>query len=163
MNNQRNLKGLGGWLIVLGIKIVLSLLLLSFDIYSLYQLFQNEALSQISDQKSELYYPTLMYLLYIESILNIVFFLLSVCAVYLFFSKHLYFPTFYIAFMASFLLVQLCDSAILSVLFTDKNALDTETIMQLATSTMGCLIWTPYLLMSVRVKNTFTQHSKHSA
>ncbi|WP_180009911.1 MULTISPECIES: DUF2569 family protein [unclassified Acinetobacter] len=25
------------------------------------------------------------------------------------------------------------------------------------------MIWTPYLLMSVRVKNTFTQHSKHLA
>ncbi|WP_257225849.1 DUF2569 domain-containing protein [Acinetobacter sp. YH12079] len=44
-----------------------------------------------------------------------------------------------------------------------RSATDTQTIMQLATSTMGCLIWTPYLLMSVRVKNTFTQHSKHLA
>ncbi|MGN0936211.1 DUF2569 family protein [Acinetobacter amyesii] len=44
-----------------------------------------------------------------------------------------------------------------------RSATDTETIIQLATSTMGCLIWTPYLLMSVRVKNTFIQHTKHSA
>ncbi|WP_430623068.1 DUF2569 family protein [Acinetobacter amyesii] len=44
-----------------------------------------------------------------------------------------------------------------------RSATDTETIIPLATSTIGCLIWTPYSLMSVRVKNTFTQHSKHSA
>ncbi|WP_433995230.1 DUF2569 family protein [Acinetobacter amyesii] len=33
-----------------------------------------------------------------------------------------------------------------------RSATDTESIIQLATSTIGCLIWTPYLLMSVRVK-----------
>ncbi|WP_180147050.1 DUF2569 family protein [Acinetobacter sp. YH12052] len=44
-----------------------------------------------------------------------------------------------------------------------RSATDTESIIQLATSTMGCLIWMPYLLMSARVKNTFTQHSKHLA
>ncbi|WP_373686525.1 DUF2569 family protein [Acinetobacter sp. YH01009] len=44
-----------------------------------------------------------------------------------------------------------------------KSATETESIIQLATSNIGCLIWTPYLLMPVRVKNTFIQHSKHSA
>ncbi|WP_180041521.1 MULTISPECIES: DUF2569 family protein [unclassified Acinetobacter] len=44
-----------------------------------------------------------------------------------------------------------------------RSATDTQTLIQLATSNIGCLIWTSYLLMSVRVKNTFTQHSKHSA
>ncbi|WP_180089190.1 DUF2569 family protein [Acinetobacter sp. YH12219] len=44
-----------------------------------------------------------------------------------------------------------------------RSTFDTQTFIQLATSNIGCLIWTPYLLMPVRVKNTFIQHSKHSA
>ncbi|WP_180021475.1 DUF2569 family protein [Acinetobacter sp. YH16044] len=44
-----------------------------------------------------------------------------------------------------------------------RSVTDTVTIILLATNIVVYLILTPYLLMSVRVKNTFTQHSKHSA
>lgn len=160
MNNQQELKGLGGWLIVMGIGVILSPIVLLYEGFSLLEFFKQDGVSQLNNPASDIYYPALLWFILGECVVNLVLLLLSLYAAYLFFSKHYRFPKFYIGLMIGYLLVLFADCVISELLIPQESAFDSETITELAKSALRCVIWVPYLLISVRVKNTFVEHRK---
>lgn len=62
--------------------------------------------------------------------------------------------------MIGYLLILLIDCMVSDYLVPQETAFDDETIIELAKSALRCVIWVPYLLLSVRVKNTFVQYAK---
>ncbi len=160
MNKQEELTGLGGWLILVGIGVILSPITLLVDGYALLEFFKEGGIDLLSDPTSEIYHPSLLYFIYAECVVNVVLLICSVYAVYLYFSKHFRFPKFYIGLMIGYLLILLIDCMVSDYLVPQETAFDDETIIELAKSALRCVIWVPYLLLSVRVKNTFVQYAK---
>lgn len=156
MDNQDEFKGLGGWLILVGIGIVIRPILLLATTVPLYlQVFTDGIWEAITREGSEAYNPLLSSLLIGEIIYNIVFFSLSLYLIYLFFAKHYFFPRFYIAIVVVSLIIIPLDAWLVSLALPNQPMFDSETITEFAQTLISGLIWVPYMLFSKRVKAIF--------
>lgn len=152
------LKGLGGWLIIVGIGITISPLITSYQLYSLYiPIFQDGSFAMLTNPAYTTYIPNFEVLLYAEIALNILMTLVGLYLIYLFFTKHRYFPKLYIALAIFYPLFLLADTVAVSYIIPDTNTFDMETVRQLTQSIIAAAIWIPYMLVSERVKKTFTR------
>jgi Protein of unknown function (DUF2569) len=149
-------RGLGGWLVLVAIGIVVTPFRLVWDIYSNFApILQDGSLSTVLDPSSPSYVNFLGPLLFIEAAVNIVTILWSIYAGYLFFSTKRRFPRNYQFFLVSNLIIQFLDPVMAGFVLPEIESFDTATVKSIAQSFIGCAIWIPYLAISKRVKNTF--------
>lgn len=161
-NNKKELKGLGGWLILVGIGVVTTPILMVRDLLSSLELFRGDDLKIFIESNSEFYNPQFLYFVYGETIVNVLMLIAAIYAFYLFFAKHYRFPKFYIGLTSCYFIVLLLDTVILGKIFPEIEQFDEDTIKELVKSLMRICIWIPYLLLSVRVKNTFIEKKNNS-
>lgn len=155
---HHKLKGLGGWLILVGIGVVITPFRLLMIISSTYlPLFKDGSWELLTDPASDSYYPNFDIVVIIEILGNSAFVLFSVYLIYLFFSKHYLFPKMYIVFIVANLVFIFAD-ALLGSLVLDVAAFDAETIQAIVRPLISAFVWVPYLLVSKRVKVTFVEH-----
>lgn len=93
MNDNNGLKGLRGWLILVGIGVVIGPFRLAYDFGPLYySIFTDGSFEILTTPGSDFYHPLLGPLLVFEAVYNSLMVLASIYLIYLFFSKHYLFP-----------------------------------------------------------------------
>lgn len=151
-------KGLGGWLILVAIGIVLApLRLASSTVPMYYNIFTDGTFQIVTDPTSDVYHPFWGPLLIIEAIYNSLMILTHVYLIYLFFSKHYLFPKVYIAIITISLIFIPLDAWLGSFVLPDEPMFDPDTFKEFFRTLVGGLIWVPYMLLSERVKATFVE------
>jgi len=159
MIKDENLKGLGGWLILIGIGVVFSPIRLLVDFVPLYtEIFTQGHYEQLTTPGSEMYDALWAPFLIGEIIFNTAMVLASVYLVYLYFSKHYLFPKVYIGLILVTLVFIPLDAWVGSLLITDEPMFTPDIIRELTRSVFSAAIWIPYMLSSKRVLQTFVEH-----
>lgn len=156
MNNEENLKGLGGWLILVGIGIVFSPYKIIAFLYPIYsEIIVSGNLELILTNGSELYHPLLGALIIVEVICNASMLLAWFYVAYLFFTEKKQFPMLYIGLRIFTVVFMFLDFLAASVIFPDEPLFSQSNIKEIIPPSIGALIFIPYILMSRRVKATF--------
>ncbi len=159
LNDNRNLEGIGGWLILVLIGLIISIITSAYaaweyDIKSLIE----KSLYVCLDPQSELYnlfvIPTLIYELFI----NIGSVLVSIVLLILLFKKKKKFPKVFCIFNIVYIFLFIIDNVLAIKMQKAYNqdvsysgVLSSDVIRQL----IPTIIWVNYMIRSERVKNTF--------
>lgn len=156
MTENKNLEGLGGWLVLVGLGIVLSPLIIVGTVFPVYsELFSNGSWSVLTTPSSEAYNPLWAPLLVGEIVINSGLVLAWVYVAILFFSKKKAFPKVYIGLLLFTIAFILVDAVAIKSVLPDESVVDPETAKQFGRSLIAALIWIPYMLLAKRVKATF--------
>lgn len=152
------LEGLGGWLILVGLGVVLSPLRIIGQTLPIYaDVFSAEAWAALTTPGTEDYIPFLSPYLIAEVSINVGLVLAWIFIAFLFFSKKRAFPKWYIGTLLFTLVFVLIDALALKLVAPDKPVFDGDTVKELARLLVTTLIWVPYMLVSERVKLTFVR------
>lgn len=150
-------KGLGGWLILVGINLIFSPFRIMGIEFELFELFSNGTWNELADSSSEFYNPGLAAIIPLEFVINMAFIFSFFFLIYLFFTQSSIFPRWFIGvFVANFAMIVLDLTAVYFVV-PDAPIIDPETSGELMRSLGACAIWIPYMLKSKRVANTFVK------
>jgi hypothetical protein len=157
-NKEKELKGIGGWLILVAISVVLSPIRILVDFVPLYYpLFTEGIWEALITPTSEVYNPLWAPLLIGEIVFNSLMFLASFYLIYLFFSKHyLFVKTFITLIVISLIFIPL-DSWFVTLILPQEPVFDLDTTREFARIAIFAIIWIPYMLISKRVKATFVE------
>ncbi len=143
LDEQPGPTGLGGWLILMGIGVVIGPLAVLFAISQIVKAYQFASAT-----------PGLSVALTLELIMQIGFFVFGLYAAYLFFNKKAQFPKLQQILLIASVVAGVLDTAIVSGIGISMQPSD---IKEIAKSIIVCAIWIPYLRVSKRVKNTFVE------
>ncbi|UHA72790.1 DUF2569 domain-containing protein [Paenibacillus sp. 481] len=148
-------QGLGGWLIIVQIGLILTLI---SQVVSLL-LVQIPFLSSkewdfITNSSSEYYDPMLIVLVVVEIIGSIALLIFAIVTLTYFYKRKKSLPQLYIM-MFGFNLIYAIVCAILFYQISIPMEEDTSIVKTVFRAALTCLIWTPYFLRSKRVKATF--------
>lgn len=158
MSNGKELKGLGGWLILVGIGVVIAPIRLLATYIPIYKpIFEDGTWEALTTVGSEAYDPLWAPLLVGEIAYNSIMVAASLYLIYLFFSKHYLFPKVYIALVAVSLVFIPLDAWLVTKVLPNVPMFDPETTKEFMRVLIGGLIWVPYMLVSKRVKATFVE------
>jgi len=152
------LKGLGGWLIFVGIGLIIGSIKVLASVISIYKPFMNtDLLEKVTNANSATYIPNFALLFYAEIIVNSFILILCAYLIYLFFGKNKKFPKYYIFITLFVILTIPVDAYLTSIVLPDEKMLDKDTVKSFFQSLFAGAIWIPYMLKSVRVRNTFIE------
>lgn len=155
-NNE--LKGLGGWLILVGAGVVISPIRLLATLIPTYKpIFEDGTWEALTTPGTDSYIPFFSALLIGEMTYNAIIVAVSVAAIYLFFSKSYLFPRVYVGILAASLIFVTLDAWLVNKIFPDIPMFDPETIKEFSKALGAAVIWIPYMLISERVRVTFVQ------
>lgn len=158
MENENKLKGLGGWLYLVGFGIVFSSLRVLMDLLTIYApIFSDGSWEALTTVGSEVYIPFFAPLLLVEINFNSALFLFSIYLIYLYFTKHHLFPKFYIGIVVVNAIFILLDAWLGTFLLPNEPMFDPETAQEFGRVLGAGIIWVPYMLVSKRVKATFIE------
>ena len=156
---DNELKGLGGWLILVGIGVVIGPFRLVAEFVPLYYgIFTDGSFQLLTTSGSEFYHPMWWPLLVFETIFNSLMILASCYLIYLYFSKSYIFPKLYIAIVLLSLVFIPLDAWLASFVLPDEPMFDPATTKELARTFFTAVVWVPYMLISKRVKATFVEN-----
>ena len=155
-STEKNIEGLGGWLILVGIGVIISPLQLLAVLSKTYlPIFKDGTWEALTSPTSEVYNSMFSSLIIGEIFINSMVFIASIYLIYLFFSKKSFFPKLYIGLIVFSLIFIPLDAILVSSIFPNIEVFDAETMKALGKSIIVGLIWIPYMLISKRVKATF--------
>ncbi|WP_418646894.1 DUF2569 domain-containing protein [Thauera butanivorans] len=155
---RKNLEGLRGWLIVVGLSVVLTPLLSVVKTYTGYaEMLSSGGWEALTSPDSMAYDPSWAPILIGELVLSGAMTLVWVYIAFLFFSKRRAFPPWFIAIHVLTACVVMIDAVVIRHMLPDAPMLGANVIREIVRPLVGALIWTPYLLMSKRVKATFVR------
>jgi uncharacterized membrane protein YhdT len=150
---ERKVEGLGGWLILVGIGIVLAPLMIIYTVFPIYfEIFSNGSW-EIAMADNPLWLPIAIGELLINGALIVVWIFIA----YLFFSKNKIFPKWFISVLLFTPIFILADALAVKIAYPDEPLFDAQTIKDLARILIYISIWMPYILVSKRVKATFVK------
>jgi hypothetical protein len=156
--NNSQLKGLDGWLILVGFGLILGIIKLIVSIISIYKpVIDADILVKLTNPNSTEYIPNFALLFYSEIIVNAFLVLMMFYLLYLFFNKKKNFPKNYIFISLFAIIVIPVDSYLISNILPNEKFLDAETLKSFFQSLLSGAIWIPYMLKSIRVRNTFIE------
>ncbi|MDX4946691.1 DUF2569 domain-containing protein [Providencia manganoxydans] len=144
--------GLGGWLILPMLGLIVSLFYLPFSFWVAYaDVF--EYWNLLTDPTSSYFMPLFKELTYFEVMGNVILYgtLLYLC--YLFFTKKKLAVKVIIFFYVFSLILIIADVILVKELLAVP--VDDKDVKEIIRGAVVCAIWIPYFLTSVRVKNTF--------
>tara|TARA_B100000767_G_C19610727_1_gene469731 strand:- start:17 stop:538 length:522 start_codon:yes stop_codon:yes gene_type:complete len=163
MNDNLQNKGLRGWLIILGIGVVLSPLKLANFLLSIFlPIFTDGTWEELTTEGSVSYSTYWAPLLIFEFVFNFAMMIWSCYLVYLFFTKHYRFPSMYILIAGVSLFFVILDAFAATLVMPDEPIFDSETLKELAGSLFALVVWGTYLVKSERAKLTFIEKRKYS-
>ena len=152
------LEGIKGWLILVGIGIVIAPLRLTVSISEAFKpLFENGTWEKLTTVGSDSYLPFFQALIVAEGIFNACLMLGSIYLIYLFITKSKYFPKLFIAIGVVSIIGIIIDSYLVTLVIASAELFEAETVKELTKTMVGYGIWIPYMLKSERVKNTFVK------
>lgn len=153
---ERNLEGLGGWLVLVGIGLVFTpLRVLLMVVTTFVPVFSEGHYAVLTDPASEAYHPMWGPLIWFEIVGNLGIIAVAIALLVMFFGKKRRFPMWYIGLAVGSLVFILVDAALATIVLPDEPMIDPDTAKELLRSGIACAIWVPYMLVSKRVKATF--------
>lgn len=153
-----DLNGLGGWLILVGIGVVISPFRLLYELVPMYSgLISNNTFGILLSPDSGYYHPFIAMFVGLEALLNLAMLAGSGYLLYLFFSRHYLFPKLYIALAVASILILVLDAVIAANLLPSMEVFTGEWFGDLTRTLVAAMIWIPYMLVSKRVKATFVR------
>jgi branched-subunit amino acid transport protein len=155
---EENLEGLGGWLVLVGLGIIISPLRIIVQVFQAYsEMFSNGSWAVLTTPGTEAYNPLWAPILFGEMAINGGLVLAWIFIAFLFFSKKKVFPKWYIGILLFTLSFILVDALVVKSVLPDESVFDAETTKEFGRSLVVTLIWVPYMLVSKRVKATFVK------
>lgn len=151
--------GIGGWLILPCIGLLLSPLRIAKTAYDTYSpIMKMETLELLANTQLPSHNPRLLPVLGAELLINIAFILFTLAIIPQFFRKHAGVPKLMVIWYSISVAAQFLD--MIFIMYTDtKTGLDTQLTKDAIKATVIAAIWIPYFMRSVRVKNTFGQNA----
>ncbi len=154
----KDLEGIGGWLILVGIGIILTPIGIITQFLSPYsKIFSDGSWEALTTPGTAFYNPLFAPIFWGETAINIGQVLFWVFVAFLFFSKKKIFPKCYIGILLFGLTFILADSFAFTLVFKNASVFDAETSKEFARLLIVTMIWAPYMLFSRRVKSTFVK------
>lgn len=151
MAEERNLEGLGGWLVLVGLGIIISPLFVIVQVFPVYsEMFSNGSWAALTTSGTEAYNPLWAPILFGEMAINGGLVLAWIFIAFLFFSKNKSFPKWYIGILLFTLTFILIDALVIESVLPDEPIFDAETATDLGRSLFVTLIRVPYMLVSKR-------------
>ena len=148
--------GLGGWLILVGLGVIISPFFLLSTIPEYLPIFQDNSYDELVSVV-----PLFGPLIWTEIVVNIILFLCSIYLIFLFFAKKTFFPKFFIWLALGSLVFVIVDAIVAGMIFKDilpdEPFFDPETIKEIVRMSIQVIIWVPYIMISKRVKATFVK------
>lgn len=158
MSYNENLKGLNGWLVLVGIALVIFPIRLGFLSGPLfYNMFTDGSFEYLTTPGTESYHPLWKPLLIFEASYNALLFISSLVLAYLFVTKHYLFPKGYSVFLFLPVVILPLDLYLASLIPMGEDPFDPATLKEMVRSVIAALIWIPYMFLSKRVKATFVE------
>lgn len=158
MEDNNELKGLGGWLILVGLGVVLTPVRLAIQTVPVYaDILSDGTWEALTGSGSAYYHPLWQPLLLGEMIVNAGIFAVSLYLIYLFFSRHYLFPRFFIGLVLASVIVIPLDAWLVTFVLPHEPMFDPETTREFARVLVFGFIWVPYMLVSRRVRATFVE------
>lgn len=158
MTEENKYEGLGGWLILVGLGIIISPFKIIKNYLPLYlEFFSNDEYKLLYTPGTDYYIPGYLPLIYAELAFNSMLVAAWVGVGFLFFSKSRLFKRFYIGILLFTFFFILIDSLVFNLLFPEDPLFDKETLVELARTAIIIAIWVPYMMVSKRVKATFVK------
>ncbi len=145
--------GIGGWLILPMLGLVLTLLRLAAEFYLTFlPLFTDRGWDYVSSpDRHDLFMPFIL----AECVINVALSIFTLWLIYLFFTKSWRLPGLFITWLVVALLVQVAD--LIGVIGLLDSALTNADFRDLGRALAAAIIWIPYFMVSKRVKNTFVR------
>jgi|GEM_PF-306969 len=154
--NHREPSGIGGWLILVAIGLIITCPRLGVFLYQTYvPLFQDGTWETLTTPGSEQYHEFWAPLLIFELVGNLVFLVAYAVLVFLFFRESRFFPMAYISISLLNLCFVVLDAWFASFVLSDELMTEADTSKEIMRSLMSVAIWVPYMMVSKRVRNTF--------
>jgi hypothetical protein len=153
------LKGLGGWLILIGFALIINPIRQIAALNSNYKPYiDTDLFAQLTSPSSSSYIPNFKTLFYAEIAVSIFIIILSFYLIYLFFSKSKKFPKNYI-FISLFVILYIpIDAFLVATIVPNIDVFDGELIKSFFQALISGAIWIPYMMKSKRVNNTFIEN-----
>lgn len=157
-DNDKELKGLGGWLILVGIGTVIApVRILAWAIPTYKPIFEDGTWELLTTVDSPIYHVMWGPMLIGEIAFNAIMVVACIYLIYLYFSKHYLFPKVFIALMVVSLVFIPLDAWLVTFVLPDEPMFDPDTTKEFGRTVIASLIWIPYMLVSKRVKATFVE------
>lgn len=150
-------KGIGGWLILVSFAIVWSAIKLSIGAKQSISIFGTNEYKLLTTKGSEYYMPEYTTILNFEAIANIILLIGILIVLIFFFMQKRLFPKLYMGFILLNLTILLIDTALAFQLKIITVDMKSEMQLGIVRSIIYACIWIPYMIKSVRVKNTFVK------
>lgn len=154
------LDGIKGWLILVAIRVYLAPLALGVALFSEFAAFGDPSITELAKA-----YPTYVSLMWLGVALAVINFAGAIFVLYLFVKKRKSLPKWWITFelytlaitfiVPLFYYLYAVSALNLSVAYTDF--FEPGELRMLIKSVLSSCIWIPYMLVSKRVKATFTR------
>lgn len=155
-NEDRDLQGIGGWLILVAIGIVITPFRLGLLMVQTYpEIFTSGAWEALTTEGSGVYSPFWAPFILGEILVNSIMLLAWLYIAYLFFSKKAALPKWYIGLAVFGLVFVIADAFAIRLVVSDAPIFDADIVRELMRSLITVVIWVPYMLVSKRVKATF--------
>lgn len=147
--------GLDGWLILITVGFVFSIPWLAYHLFAKWKIFfaRPEVWQRLATPGSSAYRPLWGTVMIYETAGNAVRLLCCIALAVLFYQRRRLFKPLMIAFQVGSILYLWLDQFLAQQVMT----VGAEHVSKLIGQTVGTLLWTSYLLVSRRVKNTFVR------
>jgi hypothetical protein len=150
--------GIGGWLVLPLLGLVLTPLRISFSLYKdMWPIFSEGYWGALTTSTSEAYHPYWAPLLVFEIAGNVLLVVATLALLYFFLGKSKYAPRLMIGWLAFILVFNGTDFFAASLIPAVAALDDSESAKELGRAAIGAVIWIPYFLVSKRVKATFVK------
>ena len=156
--NENNIQSrrMGGLLILIAIGVFYTPLKLAYHIIKEYPpIFTDGIWAAISSKESVDYSVIFQYLIIGEIIGNIIIIILSLYLIFLFVYKKSFFPIWYVAVALTSCLFVVLDSYVYSLAVPASSIFSYDIIRELGHSLIALLLFSPYLFISKRSRETF--------
>ena len=150
--------GLGGWLILVGIGVVLTPIRLLGELGQIYGPFFSDGLYEVlTTPGTDAYHPLWSTIIWGEVIGNVIILLATIYLIFMFFGKKALFPKLYIWIAVGSGVFFVLDALLVKMVLPEVPFFDPDTVKGLIQGVMTLVIWVPYMMLSKRVKVTFVR------
>ena len=154
--DDKSLEGLGGWLVLVGLGLVVTPLKTLYALLPLYvAMFRDGTWEILTTPGKPAYSPLWSPYIIGEMFFNAVLIAATIYAIYLFFNKRREFPNLYVWITAGGFVFVIVDALLIKLVAPQLPIFDPDTLKELARGAFGVCIWIPYMNVSKRVKATF--------
>ena len=156
MEENNKLKGLHGWLLLVGIGLVVTPFRLIAEYLPLYnEMFTNGSWELLTTEGSNYFIPYFGTFMIVEMFYNIFLVISFFYLTYLFFKEDYRFPKLFIAVLLIQVIFIFVDAWLVSVIMPAQEMFSDESTQNIVQTVIYSVIWVPYMFLSKRVKATF--------